>query len=207
MRTFRLTRTIAQPDEMARRRVILASLLVQTGQRLFIGKQQSFVRNVELSLANHRRVGLKTDGVHKLDRGGDRVGKLPEASSLVGAIHKFKIDFMDATQVEIPSCRERSEQIDGRSRLHECLPHPLRVGQTLVAREIGPIDHVAAVRRKLELLVFRLFKRRRPRLCKLPCHAPDLDHGAARSVHHHDRHLDQQRKRVPNVFASVLFKL
>ena len=69
-------------------------------------------------------------------------------------------------------------------------------------RELRSIDDVAAVARKLDVVL--LLGRRGARLRELPGDAADLDHRLAAGVGQHDRHLQEDAEEIADIVGPVL---
>lgn len=105
-------------------------------------------------------------------------------------------------EVGVAALGEGAQEVQRRRRLAVGLQHPLRVGAPRLGAEIGPVDDVAAIGGRL--LVALPFRLGGAGLGELAREAADLHHRAGGAVGEHDRHLQEDAERVPDVVRVEL---
>ena len=111
---------------------------------------------------------------------------------------------MRVLQVGIAAGGEGAQQIERRRRLTIGLHLSARIGSARLSGELGAVNDVAPIDRKLDRAA--LFHRRGPRLGELAGDAADLHHRRGRRIGQHHRHLQEQPEEIANIVGAVLGK-
>ena len=131
VRAVRLARAVADPQEVAGGRHVLARAhgLVLAGQRLLVGQQQGLVAGVEAGGA-HLQVLLGGHAEQRVDlhRALDLVGERVVARLDRGALHELQLPAVRILERGIAAVEQRAQEIQGRRRLAVGVELPARIG-------------------------------------------------------------------------------
>ena len=198
-----LARPVADPDHVARGRVIVAGGRIEPRHRLFVAEQQRFVRGVEVRRPEFRmRFGVEADRAHEAERLGDAVGDLLIAFGLRAIVDEAEHPPMGVLEIGVAAGGEGPQQVEGRRRLAIGFQLPARIGLARLRGEFDVVDDVAAISRQRDA-IDRL-EIRGARLGELAGDAADLDDRRGGGERHHDRHLQEHPEEIADIVGRVL---
>ena len=140
--------------------------------------------------------------LHEAERLIDALGELRVASRLRAVLDRAQHPLLNAGEIGIAALRKSAQQIERRRRLPIGLKLTARVRDARLRRELGAVDDVAAIDRKLDAVL--LLHRRRARLGELPGDAADLHHRRRCRIGQHHGHLQEDAEEVANVVGAML---
>ena len=197
MGAVRLTRPLADPEEVGRAGVPVAGRRVAARERLLVVEEQRLVARPDVHLVDRVLVAeIDADRLHEAERAADLVRDDLVASALKGARDELLVPRVHLCQVGEAPLREGTQEVERRDRLVVRLHHPLGVGNPRLGSRLVGVDRVAAERRQLDT-VDELGKRR-ARLRELSRDPADLDDGERRPVRQHRGHLEDHLEPLPN---------
>jgi hypothetical protein len=113
MRAVQLPRAVADPEEVRRRVVPVATRGIDSRHRLLVAEQQRLVAGVEIRGAQLRHE-LRRDaaGFHEGERFADVVGDLAVALAGRRAGDEAEIPAVDVVQIGVAASRESAQQVE-----------------------------------------------------------------------------------------------
>ena len=157
MGVIRLARAVADPEEVARGRVVIAAGRIDAHERLLVGKQQRLVARIEIGRPEPLgTLGGDAARAHEVQRLGDAVRQFLDAGAGGAIGDEAQRPLMHPLQVRVAALGEGAEQIERGRRLPVGLAHPVRIGDTRLGREGDVVDDVAAIARQLDAIPFSM---------------------------------------------------
>ncbi len=196
MRAIQLTGAITDPQHVCRAIVIVVGQAVAPHKGFFVIEQQRFVGGEETGFAQLRRA-VHAAGAHERQGFIDAPGQLAVLVGKRRVGDEVQVPLVHLMQIGKPALCERAQQVQGGGGLVVSLDQALRVRHSAFFVETDAVDDVTPISRERHAIDD--FVIGRARLGKLPSHASDLDHRAARSEGHDDRHLQQHLEGVANL--------
>ncbi len=145
VRPGKITRALADPEQVRRAVVPLTRERVLPGERLLVLEQQALVARPDLDLVQRALpLEIDSDRLHEAQRASDLAGKrlVPLAGGRVR--DELAVPGVHEREVREASLGERPQQVERRGRLVVPLDEPLRVGDARLGRRLVRVNDVAA---------------------------------------------------------------